>query len=82
MRDRERKPIDSAVYWTEYVIRHRGAKHLHVHGLHLPFYQYYLMDVALIVGALLLVSTYITCKVLKFLINKCRRSKTEKVKKN
>lgn len=43
--DRPLSPIDTAVYWTEYVIRHKGAYHLHSFGADLPFYKYLLLDV-------------------------------------
>ncbi|XP_049946280.1 UDP-glycosyltransferase UGT5-like [Schistocerca serialis cubense] len=50
--DRPTHPLDEAVYWTEYVIRHQGAPHLRSAALHLSWYQYLLLDV---VAALLLV---------------------------
>ncbi|KAJ8954678.1 hypothetical protein NQ318_011370 [Aromia moschata] len=43
--DRQVSPIDNAVYWVEYVVRHNGAKHLRVQYLDLAWYQYYLLDV-------------------------------------
>uniref|UniRef100_A0A1Y1NHP0 Glucuronosyltransferase n=1 Tax=Photinus pyralis TaxID=7054 RepID=A0A1Y1NHP0_PHOPY len=43
--------IEKAVWWTEYVIRHRGAKHLRSPLLDMPWYQYLLLDV---IGVLLL----------------------------
>ncbi|KAG4079078.1 hypothetical protein HA402_001049 [Bradysia odoriphaga] len=33
-RDRPQTALDTAVYWTEYVIRHRGAAHLQMPQLH------------------------------------------------
>ncbi|KAL5244409.1 hypothetical protein ACI65C_011819 [Semiaphis heraclei] len=38
-------PAESVVYWTEYVIRHKGAPHLRSHALDLTWYQYFLLDV-------------------------------------
>ncbi|KAJ8959695.1 hypothetical protein NQ318_021887 [Aromia moschata] len=37
--------LESAVWWTEYVIRHKGAKHLRNPAADLPLYQYFLLDV-------------------------------------
>ncbi|KAJ8923419.1 hypothetical protein NQ315_001977 [Exocentrus adspersus] len=37
--------LETAVWWIEYVIRHKGAKHLRNPAADLPFYQYYLIDV-------------------------------------
>ncbi len=37
--------MDMAIYWTEYVIRHKGALHLQTAAVHMPWYQYLLLDV-------------------------------------
>ncbi|XP_074036451.1 UDP-glucosyltransferase 2 isoform X2 [Leptinotarsa decemlineata] len=47
MQDQPMKPIDEAVFWVEYVIRHEGAPHLKSAALHLSWYQKYLIDVIL-----------------------------------
>lgn len=44
-RDRLHTPLDTAVFWTEYVIRHKGASHLRSAAVDLPLYQYLLLDV-------------------------------------
>ncbi|XP_049793134.1 UDP-glycosyltransferase UGT5-like isoform X1 [Schistocerca nitens] len=56
--DRPESPVETAVYWTEYVLRHRGAPHLRSAALHLSWYQYLLLDVAalLLSGALLVLT--------------------------
>nr|CAD7590136.1 unnamed protein product [Timema genevievae] len=43
-RDRPHTALETAVYWIEYVIRHRGAPHLRSAGADLPTYQYLLLD--------------------------------------
>jgi len=48
-RDRPMSPLETAVYWTEYVIRHKGAPHLRSAAVGMPWYQYYLIDVLVIV---------------------------------
>ncbi|CAH0551769.1 unnamed protein product [Brassicogethes aeneus] len=45
MHDKQVKPLEKAIYWTEYVIRHKGAAHLQVAGVYLPLYKYLLLDV-------------------------------------
>lgn len=37
--------MDTAVYWVEYVIRHRGAPHLRVAAVRMPWYRYFMVDV-------------------------------------
>jgi glucuronosyltransferase len=44
-RDQPLTPLQQAVYWTEYVIRHKGAPHLRSAVLDLAWYQYFLLDV-------------------------------------
>ncbi|KAJ4448758.1 hypothetical protein ANN_00149 [Periplaneta americana] len=44
-RDRPQSALDTAVYWTEYVIRYRGAPHLQTAAVEMPLYQYLLLDV-------------------------------------
>jgi hypothetical protein len=38
-------PLDKAIYWVEYVIRHKGAPHLQSAGQELSFLQYHNLDV-------------------------------------
>jgi glucuronosyltransferase len=56
--DQPLTPLEQAVYWTEYVIRHKGAPHLRSAVLDLAWYQYFLLDViavlALAVGSVVL----------------------------
>lgn len=47
-RDRQNTPLETAIFWTEYVIRHNGAPELRSVGADLPWYQYYLVDVILV----------------------------------
>merc|ERR1711892_1120547 len=56
-------PLDRAVWWVEYVLRHKGAEFLKPHSVDLPWYQYHLLDV--IAFILIILSLFI------FLIIKC-----------
>ncbi|XP_018561500.1 UDP-glucuronosyltransferase 2B15-like [Anoplophora glabripennis] len=48
--------LQKAVWWTEYIIRNKGAKHLKNPAASIPLYQYYLLDV---IGMLMLIVTLI-----------------------
>nr|AVT42216.1 UDP-glucuronosyltransferase 321G1 [Lissorhoptrus oryzophilus] len=48
--DQPMSSVDTAVYWIEYVIRHKGASHLRYKSVDIPFYQYYMLDVYLFVA--------------------------------
>lgn len=53
LRDQPMTPQERAVFWTEYVIRHRGAPHLKPPVARLSWRELLLLDVALLVlGAL------------------------------
>jgi len=48
LRDTPTPALETAVFWTEYVIRHRGAPHLLSPARNLNVFQYYLVDVILV----------------------------------
>ncbi|XP_041956404.1 UDP-glucuronosyltransferase 2C1-like isoform X1 [Alosa sapidissima] len=63
--DRPEMPRDEAVFWVEYVMRNKGAKHLRVEAHNLSWYQYHSLDVfAFLIGIVLLVlfTVFKTCK--------------------
>lgn len=43
--DQPVKPLDRAVFWVEFVMRHKGAKHLRVAAHDLSWVQYHSLDV-------------------------------------
>ncbi|XP_072477054.1 UDP-glucuronosyltransferase 2B31-like isoform X5 [Notamacropus eugenii] len=43
--DQPVKPLDRAVFWIEFVMRHKGAKHLRPASHDLTWYQYHSLDV-------------------------------------
>lgn len=57
-------PVETVVWWIEYAIRNKDAKHLKYVGRYIPFYEYFFLDV---IGAHLLI-LYIFVKILKKLI--------------
>lgn len=44
-KDRQKTPKEEIIYWTEYVIKHKGAHHLKSAAINLTWYQYFLIDV-------------------------------------
>jgi glucuronosyltransferase len=74
------KPLDRAVWWAEYVLRHNGARHLRSAALDLTWYQYLLLDVIaaiLLTCLVVLYLSYITVRRLSHcLVHHCS-SKTE-----
>jgi glucuronosyltransferase len=64
-KDEPQSPLNSAVWWAEYVIRHNGAKHLRSAALDLAWYQYLLLDVAAFLFLLVAITVLISYLILK-----------------
>ncbi|KAJ3586546.1 hypothetical protein NHX12_012943 [Muraenolepis orangiensis] len=65
--DQPLKPMDRAVFWSEFVMRHKGAAHLRTESYKMPWYSYHSLDVMvflLSVVAFLLLVFYMCCKVI------------------
>ncbi|XP_055904974.1 UDP-glycosyltransferase UGT5-like [Eupeodes corollae] len=81
-RDQPMKPLDLAVYWVEYVARHKGAPHLHSAGQDLGFIQYHNIDaIGILFGGILLVLIGIHVVIFKVAIRSFFKSQ-QKVKTN
>lgn len=68
LRDVPVSPLRNAIYWTEYVLRHKGAPHLKSPSRNLNVIQYYLIDVTFIYIALLITGTYLVYSFFKLLL--------------
>jgi len=74
------KPLDKAVYWIEYVIRHDGAHHLKTAGNKLNWFQFMSIDVVfvLIISLFLfLIISFYAIKNIYKLVTKFRNYNTE-----
>jgi len=60
---------ESVVYWTEYVLRHKGAPHLKSHTLNLRWYEYYSLDVLALVIIFISVVIFTTRTFFKSIYN-------------
>ncbi|XP_041808319.1 UDP glucuronosyltransferase 5 family, polypeptide D1 [Chelmon rostratus] len=72
-RDQPMAPMDQAIFWVEYVIRHKGAPHLRTEAYKMPWYSYYCLDVLLFLltaATVLLLSTF---AIFRFLCCRSRR---------
>lgn len=64
-KDRPLDPLDLSVYWTEFVMRHKGAKHLRPAVHDLNWIQYFCLDVIALLAAVVLVFVILTVKCFK-----------------
>ncbi|ELV11866.1 UDP-glucuronosyltransferase 2B31 [Tupaia chinensis] len=67
--DQPIKPLDRAVFWIEFVMRHKGAKHLRPAALDLNWFQYHSLDV---IGFLLACAATVIFIILKCCLFCCR----------
>ncbi|XP_049787775.1 UDP-glucosyltransferase 2-like [Schistocerca cancellata] len=84
-RDRPRPPLEEAVYWVEYVIRHRGAPHLRSAAVDLAWYQYLLLDVAALILATVLLALASVYAGLRWILGPLlagNRAQRKKIKSN
>ncbi|XP_037025348.1 UDP-glycosyltransferase UGT4-like isoform X2 [Bradysia coprophila] len=65
-KDRPQTALETAVYWTEYVIRHRGAAHMQFPLVHMNFVQQNSLDVLLFYVA----AVFLLYKICKKLLQK------------
>ncbi|XP_072860083.2 UDP-glucuronosyltransferase 2A1-like isoform X2 [Pogona vitticeps] len=78
--DQPIKPLDRAVFWIEFVMRHKSAKHLRVAAHDLTWYQYHSLDVIAFLIVCIALFVFIVVKCCTFCCRKCGsiRKKTKK----
>jgi glucuronosyltransferase len=69
-RDRINSPLDTAMYWVEYVMRHKGAHHLRSAARKLNFLQYHSLDVIATLLSISVLLLGISASVLIFVVRK------------
>lgn len=75
-RDKPVHPLETALYWIEFVMRHKGASHLRTESYKMPWYSYHSVDVICFLIAVLLTLTAITVGSIQFLCFRlCRKRK-------
>ncbi|KAM4809971.1 UDP-glucuronosyltransferase 2A2-like isoform 1-T1 [Rhinophrynus dorsalis] len=78
--DQPVRPLDRAVFWIEFVMRHKGAKHLRPASHELTWYQYHCLDVIGFLLVCLLTVLYLTIKLITCCYRKCRWPKQKQKK--
>ncbi|KAF5287364.1 hypothetical protein FQA39_LY15967 [Lamprigera yunnana] len=72
--------LEKAIWWTEYVIRHKGAKHLRSPILDVPSYRYFMLDIIAVIILVLIIIAFVLIFLIKQLFK--RIFKQKKVKTN
>ncbi|KAL1006827.1 hypothetical protein UPYG_G00077650 [Umbra pygmaea] len=69
--DRPISPKDEAVFWVEFTMRHKGAKHLRVQAHELTWYQYHSLDVFAFLLGVVLFCTLLFVKLSLLCVQRC-----------
>ncbi|KAG5887594.1 hypothetical protein JTB14_025753 [Gonioctena quinquepunctata] len=69
-KDRPLSPMDTAIYWIEYVARHKGAPHMRTAAADMPIYQYLLLDVIAFLFFVIFSAVYMLYKIIYFIVGK------------
>lgn len=74
--------MDEAIWWTEYVVRNRGAPHLRPLGADLAWYEYLLLDVVVCALAAVVLAVALFKKLLAVLLRTSTPGRGDSRKKN
>ncbi|XP_067636132.1 UDP-glycosyltransferase UGT5-like isoform X5 [Eurosta solidaginis] len=80
-RDRPMTPRQTVVYWTEYVLRHNGAKHMQSPAVHMNRWQLMSLDVIGFLLAILFAVVAVFVKICKLLCCRDKKGKETKLSK-
>lgn len=77
MQDEMVQPLEKAVWWVEYLIRHKDEDLSHLKGAKTEFYKYFLLDIIGFLIACFAVVVFVIVKVISFLISSIRSKKVK-----
>lgn len=77
-RDRPSTPLETAIWWTEYLGRGNGLPYVRSEAANMPWYQRNLIDVMLALALLALLSTYVSFRALKYILTRRKKKQEER----
>uniref|UniRef100_A0A3Q3SM93 UDP-glucuronosyltransferase n=1 Tax=Mastacembelus armatus TaxID=205130 RepID=A0A3Q3SM93_9TELE len=72
-RDQPMTPLNTAVFWVEFVMRHSGAQHLRLASHHLNWFQYHSVDTAAFLLLVTATTTALCWAGVRCFLQRCRR---------
>ncbi|XP_032377837.1 UDP-glucuronosyltransferase 2A2 isoform X1 [Etheostoma spectabile] len=76
-RDQPMKPLDNALFWIEFVMRHKGAAHLRTESYKMPWYSYHSVDVMLFLVGVVLIVLATFAALIRCFCSMCLRKKSK-----
>lgn len=78
LKDQLVSPLKTAVFWTEYVIRHGGARHFQSPGVYLPIFKRHLIDIIIVLTIIDIILFLIFYYIFKHIIHLAKRKYKER----
>lgn len=72
-RDQPVTPLNTAVFWLEFVMRHGGARHLRLASHNLNWFQYHSLDTGAVLLITLMTAAALCWVVIRCFLQRCRR---------
>uniref|UniRef100_A0A667YYY6 UDP-glucuronosyltransferase n=1 Tax=Myripristis murdjan TaxID=586833 RepID=A0A667YYY6_9TELE len=76
-KDRPFDPLELSVYWTEFVMRHKGATHLRAAAHDLNWVQYHCLDVLALLATVVLLVVMVTMRCMRLCLRKLSRKRKQ-----
>ncbi|XP_062861227.1 UDP-glucuronosyltransferase 2B31-like [Trichomycterus rosablanca] len=80
IKDKPVHPLDNAIFWIEFVMRHKGASHLRTESYKMPWYIYYSVDVVAFLILVALGSVFVIFAIIRYVC--CRPCMKTRVKQD
>lgn len=61
-------PVETAVWWVEHVLRHNGCPHLRPAALDLSWYQYFMLDILLLLVILISTGLFVIYYIFRYFV--------------
>ena len=74
-RDQPMKPLDLAIFWIEFVMRHKGAAHLRTESYRMPWYSFHSVDVVVFLLTAFIISLLIFVPLIRCCFRMCFKLK-------
>merc|ERR1719220_1243539 len=79
--DQPMHPLDRAVWWLEYLLRHPHNTHMKPYTHNLNWAQYFLLDVIFVVGSVILTFLYVLVRLVRCCCCRSRKPSDKSKKK-
>lgn len=79
-KDRVLSPVDLGVWWVEYVLRHKGAKHLRPATLDLHWIQYFMLDITVFIIGLVSLAVFLLYQLIQVILRSIQKQSKVKTK--